>query len=246
MTAAPDLGREARRRPTSAMLTSGRPANARRAANGRLHRRRDARLPVASAPRRGRAGAVLVASALGRAGPRHAGADRVGAVHPRQFELRRARGSGKSLGARRVRVDRPDARLCRRLFPTGSTCLSSAARRRAGPACFSSRSAARCALRRCSRSASASAVWRRSSPAMSWSPTGLTATFATRAISACSSARSAGRSSSARSIGVLLTALLVVPLVARMRAEEALLGEHFGEAYAAYRARSWRLIPWLY
>ena len=33
-------------------------------------------------------------------------------------------------------------------------------------------------------------------------------------------------------------ALLVVPLVARMQAEEALLGEHFGEAYAAYRARS--------
>jgi protein-S-isoprenylcysteine O-methyltransferase Ste14 len=47
-------------------------------------------------------------------------------------------------------------------------------------------------------------------------------------------------------IGVLLTALLVVPLVARMQAEEALLGQQFGEAYAAYRARSWRLIPWIY
>ena len=47
-------------------------------------------------------------------------------------------------------------------------------------------------------------------------------------------------------VGVLLTALLIVPLIARMRAEEALLGEHFGEAYAAYRARSWRLVPWVY
>ena len=47
-------------------------------------------------------------------------------------------------------------------------------------------------------------------------------------------------------VGVLLTALLIVPLVARMRAEEALLGEHFGEAYAAYRARTWRLVPWVY
>ena len=47
-------------------------------------------------------------------------------------------------------------------------------------------------------------------------------------------------------IGVLLTALLVVPLVARMRAEEALLGERFGAAYAAYRARTWRLVPWIY
>jgi protein-S-isoprenylcysteine O-methyltransferase Ste14 len=48
------------------------------------------------------------------------------------------------------------------------------------------------------------------------------------------------------SIGVVLTALIVIPLVARMRSEEALLGEHFGEAYAAYRARTWRLVPWVY
>ena len=47
-------------------------------------------------------------------------------------------------------------------------------------------------------------------------------------------------------IGILLTALTVIPLVARMQAEEALLGERFGETYAAYRARSWRLIPWVY
>jgi protein-S-isoprenylcysteine O-methyltransferase Ste14 len=47
-------------------------------------------------------------------------------------------------------------------------------------------------------------------------------------------------------VGVLLTALLLVPLIARMRAEEALLGEHFGAAYAAYRTRTWRLVPWVY
>ena len=47
-------------------------------------------------------------------------------------------------------------------------------------------------------------------------------------------------------IGILLTALLVVPLVARMKSEEALLGERFGAEYAAYRARSWRLVPWIY
>lgn len=47
-------------------------------------------------------------------------------------------------------------------------------------------------------------------------------------------------------IGVLLTALMIVPLVARIRAEEALLGERFGETYAAYRARTWRLVPWIY
>ena len=47
-------------------------------------------------------------------------------------------------------------------------------------------------------------------------------------------------------IGILLMALLVVPLVARMQAEETLLGERFGEAYAANRARSWRLVPWVY
>ena len=47
-------------------------------------------------------------------------------------------------------------------------------------------------------------------------------------------------------VGILLTALLIVPLIVRMRAEEAVLGEHFGEAYAAYRARTWRLVPWVY
>jgi protein-S-isoprenylcysteine O-methyltransferase Ste14 len=45
---------------------------------------------------------------------------------------------------------------------------------------------------------------------------------------------------------MLLTALLLPPLLVRMRAEEALLRAHFGAEYDAYRARTWRLIPWLY
>jgi protein-S-isoprenylcysteine O-methyltransferase Ste14 len=47
-------------------------------------------------------------------------------------------------------------------------------------------------------------------------------------------------------VGVLLTALYLPPLVARMHAEEVLLRSHFGDTYAAYYARTWRLIPWLY
>lgn len=47
-------------------------------------------------------------------------------------------------------------------------------------------------------------------------------------------------------IGVLLMALMLVPLVARIRAEEKLLGEQFGAEYDAYRARTWRLFPGLY
>jgi protein-S-isoprenylcysteine O-methyltransferase Ste14 len=47
-------------------------------------------------------------------------------------------------------------------------------------------------------------------------------------------------------VGVLLTALYLPPLVARMHAEEALLRSHFGDTYAAYSARTWRLIPRLY
>jgi protein-S-isoprenylcysteine O-methyltransferase Ste14 len=46
--------------------------------------------------------------------------------------------------------------------------------------------------------------------------------------------------------GVVPTLLLIPPLVARMRAEEALLQSQFGAEYDAYRARTWRLIPGLY
>lgn len=47
-------------------------------------------------------------------------------------------------------------------------------------------------------------------------------------------------------VGVLLAALLIVPLVARMNAEEKLLHSEFGGEYDAYRGRTSRLIPGLY
>lgn len=46
--------------------------------------------------------------------------------------------------------------------------------------------------------------------------------------------------------GVILTAALLPPLVARIRSEERLLREHFGSEYEAYCARTWRLVPWVY
>lgn len=46
--------------------------------------------------------------------------------------------------------------------------------------------------------------------------------------------------------GVVLTALLLPPLIARIRAEERLLHEHFGTEYDNYCARTWRLIPGIY
>jgi protein-S-isoprenylcysteine O-methyltransferase Ste14 len=47
-------------------------------------------------------------------------------------------------------------------------------------------------------------------------------------------------------IGVLLTAMLIPPLLARMRAEEQLLRTHFGGEYEVYCNRTSRLIPGLY
>jgi protein-S-isoprenylcysteine O-methyltransferase Ste14 len=47
-------------------------------------------------------------------------------------------------------------------------------------------------------------------------------------------------------VGVLLTALMIPPLLARMRAEEALLRTQFGNEYDAYCRRTARLIPGLY
>ncbi|MDN4547634.1 isoprenylcysteine carboxylmethyltransferase family protein [Pseudomonas sp. C32] len=46
--------------------------------------------------------------------------------------------------------------------------------------------------------------------------------------------------------GLLLVALTVIPLIARINAEEALLKAQFGSEYEAYCARSWRLVPGLY
>jgi protein-S-isoprenylcysteine O-methyltransferase Ste14 len=47
-------------------------------------------------------------------------------------------------------------------------------------------------------------------------------------------------------VGVLLTALIIPPLLARIHAEEKLLKEHFGAEYEAYCSRTSRLIPGLY
>ena len=47
-------------------------------------------------------------------------------------------------------------------------------------------------------------------------------------------------------VGVLLALSLLIPLVARIRAEERLLKEQFGAEYQAYCARTWRLVPGIY
>ena len=47
-------------------------------------------------------------------------------------------------------------------------------------------------------------------------------------------------------VGLILVALTLIPLIARIHSEEALLRAQFGIEYEAYCARSWRLIPGLY
>jgi protein-S-isoprenylcysteine O-methyltransferase Ste14 len=47
-------------------------------------------------------------------------------------------------------------------------------------------------------------------------------------------------------LGLLLVVGTFVVLLARMNAEEALLEGEFGEEYASYRRRTWRLVPWVY
>ena len=47
-------------------------------------------------------------------------------------------------------------------------------------------------------------------------------------------------------VGLLLAGLTVIPLIARIHSEEALLRAQFGGEYEAYCARSWRLIPGVY
>ncbi len=47
-------------------------------------------------------------------------------------------------------------------------------------------------------------------------------------------------------VGVALAVLMIVPLVARIRSEEALLSSQFGAQYDDYRARTWRLLPGVY
>jgi protein-S-isoprenylcysteine O-methyltransferase Ste14 len=47
-------------------------------------------------------------------------------------------------------------------------------------------------------------------------------------------------------VGVLLTALTIPPLIARIRAEERLLRAQFGDEHSAYCSRTSRLVPGLY
>ena len=47
-------------------------------------------------------------------------------------------------------------------------------------------------------------------------------------------------------LGLLLVAGTLAVLLARMNAEEALLESEFGEEYASYRRRTWRLVPGVY
>jgi len=47
-------------------------------------------------------------------------------------------------------------------------------------------------------------------------------------------------------VGIVLTALMIPPLIARIHSEERLLESQFGAEYEAYRRRTWRLIPGLY
>jgi protein-S-isoprenylcysteine O-methyltransferase Ste14 len=47
-------------------------------------------------------------------------------------------------------------------------------------------------------------------------------------------------------VGIAISALIALVLVKRIDAEERLLGETFGAEYAAYRARTRRLVPYLY
>jgi len=47
-------------------------------------------------------------------------------------------------------------------------------------------------------------------------------------------------------VGLLLATLTVIPLIARIHAEEALLRAQFGGEYEAYCASTWRLVPGVY
>jgi protein-S-isoprenylcysteine O-methyltransferase Ste14 len=47
-------------------------------------------------------------------------------------------------------------------------------------------------------------------------------------------------------VGVILTLFLILPLLARINAEEELLHSNFGADYNEYRSRTWRLIPGIY
>jgi len=47
-------------------------------------------------------------------------------------------------------------------------------------------------------------------------------------------------------VGVIIAVLMLIILLARIRAEERLLSETFGPEYETYRSRTWRLVPYVY
>lgn len=47
-------------------------------------------------------------------------------------------------------------------------------------------------------------------------------------------------------VGLVLSALMIPPLIARIHAEERLLASQFGAEYETYRRRTWRLLPGVY
>jgi len=46
--------------------------------------------------------------------------------------------------------------------------------------------------------------------------------------------------------GLILVGLMTAGLTVRINSEERLLADQFGEEYAAYKKRTWRLVPWVY
>ena len=116
----------------------------------------------------------------------------------------------------------------------------------AGSASFCSSPAARCGYGRSLCSATGSAGWSPSSRGIRWSrPASISVIRHPSYLGLL--VNSLGWALAFRSgVGVLLSALLIPPLVARIHAEERLLRAQFGEAYDAYRARTSRMIPGLY
>jgi protein-S-isoprenylcysteine O-methyltransferase Ste14 len=47
-------------------------------------------------------------------------------------------------------------------------------------------------------------------------------------------------------VGIVIALLMLAVVLARIQAEERLLGETFGAEYDAYRGRTWRLVPCVY
>ena len=92
----------------------------------------------------------------------------------------------------------------------------------------------------------ASAAWLRSNPNTDWSPAGSTEVIRHPSYLGLF-VLSLGWALAFRSgVGVILAVLSLVVVLARIESEERLLSETFGAEYDAYRARTWRLLPYIY